>query len=604
MVHRNTPCTECRNHRRKCIRDSLNDTCSRCRRLDRTCMTTSTTSLSYSENSKHVIQQIDYLSAIVSDLENQLDLAQNSLSTGGDWKLTIKNGTLRIETGIKSIADLLLHCPPIPFQIPREETGLVVQFSPRKNICLRLLTSKLLVKCLDIIQDTSLSILSLPTSFLLDARSVIDHLIHIYFECHNTFHPLIHQPSFMAYYKQLDNPLDSLICLCICCHVCGAPCQHTLRSYGNLAAIGKYFSGLAKMKLMEQFDRKEKRIENMISINLLGSYLHFILLNSESKKISSINYQIAIDLLPWYKEECENGSVECALYSRNIALIMRYQKPMGLPDERCLSQTTWRAMPDEPRELIDFVDGHNLLFRLYNHAIMSELKSRTRDVLSGGVCALPFEMIVQMDEVIHAWWNGLPERYKLCDSWLDVDQCRQRINETVDGVALITFIDFLNYMVGVYSQMLQPKSITDSSVLSFVEKVILERALYCCQMVLCGFNKANWLDMSSPCRYILAMKWYLIRIADVLIALSSSSNNTIKEEAKSMLKSCISAIESMTYIKQDATNSIEPPPLFGKGSVSFEDLDDINLLAYSNYPQPWYALIYDICRCLTSNSIA
>jgi hypothetical protein len=329
-------------------------------------------SLSYSENSKHVIEQIEYLNSIVSDLETQIDLFQNTTSDnigGGDWKLTIKNGKLRIETGIKSIADLLLHCPPIPFQIPK--TGLVVEFNPRKNTCLRILTSKLLMKCLDTNQNT---FISLPTSFLLDARSVMDRLIHIYFECHNTFNPLIHQPSFLDYYKQLVNPLDSLLCLCICCHVCGAPCQHT---HGDLTSIGRYFSGLAKMKLMDQFDVKEKRIENMISINLLGSYLHFLLLNRESKKIAAINYQIAMDLFPWYKRQ--SNSVEGALYSRNVSLIVSYQKSMGLPDEghsilQEIASLPWRAMDDENRELVDYVDGHNHLLRLYHHSIMFELK--------------------------------------------------------------------------------------------------------------------------------------------------------------------------------------------------------------------------------------
>jgi hypothetical protein len=99
------------------------------------------------------------------------------------------------------------------------------------------------------------------------------------------------------------------------------------------------------------------------------------------------------------------------------------------------------------------------------------------------------------------------------------------------------------------------------------------------------------------------MKWYLIRIADVLIALCSSSNSTIKKEAQSVLASCIGAIESMTFMKQGTLNSIQFP-LFTKGPALLEDLDNINLTAYSNCPQPWYALIYDVCRYLTLKSIA
>jgi hypothetical protein len=64
-------------------------------------------------------------------------------------------------------------------------------------------------------------------------------------------------------------------------------------------------------------------------------------------------------------------------------------------------------------------------------------------------------------------------------------------------LALIAFMNFLIYMLGVYSQMIQPKHVPDNNILSIVEKMILERALYCCQMVMCGFNRARWLDVNS-----------------------------------------------------------------------------------------------------------
>ncbi|KAI8884027.1 hypothetical protein K501DRAFT_332930 [Backusella circina FSU 941] len=642
MVHRNTPCAECRKHRRKCIRDSTTESCSRCRRLERTCVTNEDidTSLSNSENAKTVIQQINDLNSTIADLEQQLKLLkqvdqtssndqsseyrivhyQNQPIMTGDWTLTIQNGALRIETGIKNISDLLLQCPPIqylsPFQIATDE-GLVVQFSPGKNMCLRAFASKLLVKCLrpttttgNNNHNTLSSLITLPTSFIFDTRSMIDQLLDIYFQCHNTFHPLIHQPSFLRFYKQLTNPLDSLVCLAICCYVCGAPCSHTLSRFGDLSNIGKYFIGLAKNKLMEQFDLEEKRIENMVSINLLVYYLHTLLLSSECKKLLTISHQITVDLLPWYKREHqkrENVSIECALYSRSISSLVTYQRSMGMEKESQLimqqgTWLSWISMPDEPAELIDYVGAQNWLVKLCNYSIMSKLKSRTRDVILGHVCTLPLEVILRLDEVINEWWSSLPKRYRICDHWLDSEQCIKNINETTDGVVLISFVNFLIYILGAFSQMLQPKSVADNTVLSIVENLTLERSLYCCRMVMCSFVRANHLDLDSTCRYSLAMKRYLFHIADVLITLSSSSNHIIRDEAKSMFESCILAIESMSFMR---LHRVDPAisPLLRQSHIAPREMNDINLSVYFTYPQPWYALVYDMCRYLNSNNI-
>jgi hypothetical protein len=365
--------------------------------------------LSDSESAKNAIHEIEYLSSAIKDLEKQInqlkcsntivDKSQDSSTEQGliqykgntaisnDWTLTIQNGQLHIETGIKSISDLLLNCPPIqylsPFQAPTDK-GFVLEFGARKNMCLRVLASKLMFKSLGKEQhdNRELSLLSLPTSLLFDARSMVEQLLQIYFECHITFHPLIHQPSFMRYYKQLDNPLDSLICLCICCFVCGSPCQHTLRHFGDLTDIGKYFAGLAKLKLMEQFDVKEKRLENMVASNLLVFYLHSILLNKESRNILSMSYQIAVDLLPWYKEESksETPSIECVIFSRNASSpLMGYQRSMrrfsntktSLYKQACMP---WLALPDESADIIDHVGAQNRLIDLYNHPILLKLK--------------------------------------------------------------------------------------------------------------------------------------------------------------------------------------------------------------------------------------
>jgi hypothetical protein len=344
-----------------------------------------------------LMNEVDDLNLIITQLEEEMkvlgrgqqrQITQQQTEEGSPWTLTIHNGWLRIETGIRNISDLL-NSQPIRYLSPRISTDqsnqdLVVHFNIGKTMRLRMLAMKLLVKCLN--PKPNPTALLLPTSFLFNASVIIDTLVDRYFECYNFLRPFVHQPTFMKYYKELNSPLDSLLTLCICCVVCAAPCDHLPNSYQELRCMGDYFAGLAKSKILEQFDVPEKRLENVMAINMLGEYLYTVLNVSESLKLVSMGFQICHDLKPWYDKESKKPgvpSVECMLFSRHFPTMIRYNRLSDVIINRTQQLESvvymeWLFLPDESDSIIDSVLAQNWHYQLTSHPVMAKIRVNNR----------------------------------------------------------------------------------------------------------------------------------------------------------------------------------------------------------------------------------
>jgi hypothetical protein len=256
---------------------------------------------------------VDELNLILKEMEKQTnDLSDNdnmqlilkNNASNKSWHITFHNGTLRIETGICSISDLLMQCSPTWYLSPfssssTNQDGYIVQFDPGKTIRFMPLTIKLLVKCITLVL-TSTPFLS-PDAY--DINAVIDGLIKIYFQCRNTHTPLVHESTFMEHYRGLTPPFDSLVCLSICCSVCATPCNHTVDDPHKFRKLGDFFYDLAKRKLMNQFDETHKRLENLICINLLNTFMLTVLRLEDFKNLVTMGFRICLDLTTWFEEQ-------------------------------------------------------------------------------------------------------------------------------------------------------------------------------------------------------------------------------------------------------------------------------------------------------------
>ncbi|KAF9438087.1 hypothetical protein BGZ76_009780, partial [Entomortierella beljakovae] len=96
---------------------------------------------------------------------------------------------------------------------------------------------------------------TIPAGFVITNKSVIQYLVHVYFECFHTHWMIIDKEKFLAQLKSSSAPPDALLLVAICAAgakysdheaLCAEP--------GNLPTIGEQFLTHARILLQDRFD--------------------------------------------------------------------------------------------------------------------------------------------------------------------------------------------------------------------------------------------------------------------------------------------------------------------------------------------------------------
>lgn len=289
------------------------------------------------------------------------------------WKVQLENGMFRIETGIQNISDLMsLQANRMSYLSPFLGSQVMIQFSrdSTKQLLIPFTLRLLVQNSKSLKEDTSTD---LPNNWNLDAVVMtIRQLVEIYFNCHYSYTPLLHKTSFMETFNQLEHPENDLLSLSVCANVCASPCDHIPCLPLERRKLGDYFHNKAKSIILDQFDLPEKRLENVMSINLLTKYLHMTLKYKESRRLIELAYQICIDL---YQDCNEKDELHQMLFSRHITMTTYVNRFMNyissnVTYEPCVSLPEWKFMADESDEIQQFVRAQNWMLGLYNHSFV------------------------------------------------------------------------------------------------------------------------------------------------------------------------------------------------------------------------------------------
>lgn len=687
---------ECRKHRRKCIRNN-SSICDRCERLGKLCVQPSQSATSYSENEDNASvdqlrEEVEMLEWAIQQMEQQMrslscrsnnsdsisamtrfndpynsplynDMLKNLMHS---WQFQIKNGTFQIETGIRNVSDLLsfqFNTSSIPYLSPLSsasssstfsvssggssdinsydeveqyrgaESGLLLQFGQESEgyFTFKLLTSYAKRSLPDKVT------LSLPCALLLNPAEVIDQIITTYFRCHNTYQTIIHENSFMEKYRNLQDPLTDLITLSICCYTCSTPCLHLAFTPPERRDMADYFYSKAKSIILDQFDDPDKRLENVISINLISKYMHMTLKFKECKRLITIAYQICMDLRDVYEPK-ENGptclagemhhpqrpeqqittkyiklktptqptkDIDHVLYSRHVTLTMCIRRFMdfisnSIVDDSCFHFPTWLYAEDESETTKRMMQSQNWVLGFFNLPFISAFMVQVHKIHVGKTCTLTFESIVRLEDIINEWSNAMPEEFRLCADLKNEQLCREAIAKTNDVIKLASFVHFHVFMIGIYSCLLQPIALgtENDQLLSYVQQHSLQSSLTSCRLLIHTIHKLSTAKDTSNCHYTLAASDFLYHAIDVLILLSLSPNGHVAKEARAILKECLAEIDCMPYMKDHhVPRNLSPIHL---GLIDFNDPTSINLEFYDKYPQPWFAMMYDASHFITS----
>lgn len=109
----------------------------------------------------------------------------------------------------------------------------------------------------------------------------------------------------------------------------------------------------------------------------------------------------------------------------------------------------------------------------------------------GRTCALSFESILVMEDVIKEYTKAVPADLRLCDDLNSAEMCYYAIENTTDSALLVNFVQFHILQISVYSSLLQPKALSNQGqqLLSSIQEHSLEKALKSAQFILCGIRR-------------------------------------------------------------------------------------------------------------------
>ncbi|KAL7312429.1 hypothetical protein PS15m_008189 [Mucor circinelloides] len=709
MKVRCIPCTECRKHRRKCVRPDLNRKCSRCERLGKLCQQPTNQDDhwydTYSADGqlqdhqdidalKDQVRQLEeavyfmeeqlqfYRSKsrnLISDSSNNQSLVQNdkqplselssSMIQGlfHNWKVRIENGSFQIETGIRNISELLQFDPTVSYLSPLggfrykstssssssssssmscssfsdcdDMSGsyyrgcsaeFVMSFGKEGTGSLIPFTIKVLTRCIKTKPANPPSTLLLPNKLLLDPNGLVDQLLTNYFTCHNVYNPLVHEPTYRAKLANVEDPLTDLITLGICAYVCSTPCRHLQFSPRERRSMGDFFHAKARNIILDQFDQPEKRLENVIGINLLIQYMHITLKFAECRQLVSMAYQILLDLRNEYPEFRATGpnacfessphsghytytndqepitDVEKMLFTRHVTISTSISRLMDyiaddIQDSECFHFPVWKYVDDECEETKRFVRSQNWIINLYNHEFVMHFVKQIHRVHVGRTCTLSFESIVRMEDVMKEWARSIPDEFRLCDDLYDEELCFKAIDQATDSILLTNFIQFHIFHVSTYSCLLQPKSMADyaQQILSWVQEHSLAMALKSCRLLLYAIHRLAVADTSS-CNYILSASEFLFHALDVLVLLALSPNKQIAKEARSMMKSCLNELDSIKFMQGHQVPPEDLASPLTKNMFNIMNGCKFDVDYYDQFPHPWFAMMYDASHFITS----
>lgn len=93
-------------------------------------------------------------------------------------------------------------------------------------------------------------------------------------------------------------------------------------------------------------------------------------------------------------------------------------------------------------------------------------------------------------------------------------------------------------------------------------------------------------------RYLLTASEFLFNAIDALAYVSLSPNQYISEKAREMVKACFLELNNIKTM-DECHVPIHASPMINKVFDS-NSINDLDIEYYNQYPQPWYALMYDL----------
>ncbi|ORZ15954.1 hypothetical protein BCR42DRAFT_45501 [Absidia repens] len=575
------------------------------------------------------------------------------LTTGKEWKMTLVNGQWRIETDIKTLRGLdqlnqIISRSPSPFPGFYVDTPITIEPCNMRTllpVTVKLARNHLLYPPKVAWLDSS-TLFPTPPILTFKPKWVIDRLVYMYFKCYNPSMPILHEPTYMEYYRQLKDPLTCPVTMALCTYICcghhhatsstttneaNQTNVHGTEHDGNINSnnydndedgvyddngykwfsdmvdrrgMGEYFYRHCRNILDDIFDDPQRRLETVTSINLLKRFLMNTLRLSEMRKLETIAYLICLDLKPIYQSPTQSSKVERAMFARHYAFCIWCHVTVdffmdSISQHEDLDFIYLEVLPGESDYTRNFVDLQNHLFEILLHPSVYIVFANVQKILLGTKVEMTLETILQFEHVAKKWWQNLPDHLRLCDDPYDFDTVMKCIRQTHDDSMLTLLLSFVDTIASFHYCLLKVQTKIgdgdgtmeiDSDVLSHIREKSVKACLDFSEMLMVIVNQ---LDTNVGYSQFLSDAFIFVAV-DILASLALSSDKTTSYKAKQKIAMCFSALDAADFMAGHRV-PVDSSPLTSSLINSNANLFHL----YSQYPQPRYALLYDICRYLS-----
>ncbi|OBZ82527.1 hypothetical protein A0J61_09426, partial [Choanephora cucurbitarum] len=359
----------------------------------------------------------------LESLEKELAAFREPSQQHMRWQLQFKNGQLSLLSQIKSLQEFLVYGKAAlsylsPFRDIMSASWPQNQTSFLQPAIQQLLQNEQSHPCnrLTILNDAS------DTLVWRAPQRMMFPLINHYFKCCNATLPILHENSYRKHLASLIDPLQDPVVNAICASACISQCKHAFLTSREKRRLGEYYFQQSTELLLDIFDDIDKRLDTLLTINLLQPFMLATLRVSESKKWNTIGIAIALDLTRQPVTVCTYlDRVRQAIIARNRILIFVSAHTLDFYAEgKCIDIPAVRLkfdiLPDDCDRTKETLEVINCISQFLFCPSYIRIANHVRAMSVGRPAEIRLEDVVYSEEAILSWWQQLPNHLKLSDT--------------------------------------------------------------------------------------------------------------------------------------------------------------------------------------------
>ncbi|KAI8140086.1 hypothetical protein BJV82DRAFT_227776 [Fennellomyces sp. T-0311] len=621
------PCKHCRKRRRKCIYEEYESSCQMCAQIGIPCVPSRPNEAirpvrDGNEQLQSLRDQITGMETDMDTLEEVLDVLPQQLSKHDNdnhvplsWKLSVQNGRIQLESRIETIEELLLYnqasiqyLSPLHGLFKREH---MLRF---ESVSVSIAVASTGIVARHIVNSRQSNHIrrityNNPTYDDVYYRAQIDRLVPLYLDRYNCYVGLIHGPTFLEYYRHLEDPLSSPITLAVCIDAISY-FYPQLESPLEMRQVAEFFYQKCRDALLDMYDDPNHRLEAIIVTTLLTQYLPDVLLEyAEARRLVTIALLVCHDL----KESRQRFSVmEKVMLNRHWHILQAYECYFtfildGTFDFSALRMTEVEEtvmLDDEPDMMRQYITSWRNVIQLVASPYINAVMQKLSGVVHGHCCELSLDMILQYEDVVRDWWSKLPKESRICEDpfiWSPVVQ--QAVDEAHSSTEIIPFA-FLHALTAlVQSSMLKPRILSasedipyasgsndDSNIIHVLRENAISRTLQSTQVLVHVLKKTLEIDIEA---IPLSFSYMIVTFHSACNVVNYCKDARLPENTRETLRYCFEQLSSLVPRNHQVPSNVS----FLEAFIT-RFMEPCPLEVYETYPMPGYAFLsemFDVC---------